>query len=140
MCSYAKYVHKSYHQNITAIKRGGFFMAIYLDNQTRPVLKRLLKKRLEASPKDFVTERILGAVEADERRLEEMGDCNHEPGNYIGEKNCCSKCGSFYSPGMGEGWTLTDKEVNLNELKKDLEALVADVQQPSLLDGEPSKS
>lgn len=82
-------------------------MALYLDNQTRPVLKRLLQKRLLDYPKDFVSERLLKAVEADENRLQEISICEHESAKYTGKKTCCAKCGSFYGPGMGFSWNKT---------------------------------
>lgn len=80
-------------------------MPIYLDNQTRPVLKRLLEKRMKESPKDFVSERILRAVEADERRLESITNCEHEVGEFTGHKTCCVKCGAYFEPGMGFSWS-----------------------------------
>lgn len=81
----------------------GFFMAIYLDEQTRPYLERLLKNIKET---DFIGKRIQGMLEADAKRLDEISKCEHISGEYIGHKTCCTKCGSFFEPGMGQSWTL----------------------------------
>lgn len=78
-----------------------FFMAIYLDNQTGPVLKRLLEKRLVESPKDFVTQRLLDMVISDDKRKEDIGNCEHEKGKRFSQETLCIKCGSYYEPGMG---------------------------------------
>lgn len=79
-------------------------MAIYLDQQTRPVLKRIIKKWQEAHPKDFVADRIMGSIITDEKRLEEIAFCQHTIARYVGKKTCCSKCGAYYNPGMGFDW------------------------------------
>lgn len=84
-------------------------MPIYLDEQTRPELKRILDKWIETHPTDFIAERLQKALEADNFRLQVIRDCKHEPGVYAGEKACCVHCGANYEPGMGEHWSLTEK-------------------------------
>lgn len=81
-------------------------MAIYLDDQTRPVYTRILKKWIIEHPKDFVAERLWKGLESDNKRLEEISHCEHIKGEYTGEQSCCSKCGSFFDPCMGQHWTL----------------------------------
>lgn len=84
-------------------------MAIYLDEQTRPYLERLINKQVEKSDKDFVAKRIKSALETDAARLDGISKCDHSFGKYIGEKDCCAKCGAF-DVGMGESWTLVQPE------------------------------
>lgn len=67
-----------------------------------------MKKWIEEHPKDFVAERIQGSLETDAARIKVIAECEHVKGQYVGEKTCCAKCGSFYEPGMGQGWTLTE--------------------------------
>jgi hypothetical protein len=90
-------------------------MPIYLDQQTRPTLERIINKWIESHPTDFVAERIKGSLEADAARLERMAKCQHTTARYVGEKTCCRNCESVYLPGMGESWTfdheLTDAEI-----------------------------
>ena len=94
-------------------------MAIYLDEQTRPALTRIIKKWREEHPKDFVADRIQKALDSDLKRLDGIASCEHRRGKYIGEQNCCIKCGSYYEPGMGQHFTLqvnvssSDRESNL---------------------------
>lgn len=85
--------------------RGEITMAIYLDEQTRPVMERIIKKWLEDHPKDFVAERIQGSLETDANRLKGIAECEHIEGEYVGHKTCCTKCGSLYKPGMCQSWT-----------------------------------
>ena len=61
---------------------------------------------MEASPKDFVSERILKAVIADEERLQRLAECKHEEAKYLGHKTCCSKCGANFKKGHGFEWSL----------------------------------
>ena len=81
-------------------------MAIYLDEQTRPVLERIIKKWREEHPKDFVADRIQGALESDAAQLKFRTDCEHIDGEYVGHKTCCTKCGAFHEVGMGQSWKL----------------------------------
>lgn len=89
-------------------------MAIYLDDQTRPYLERLIKKAVEHSEKDFVAGRLQKMLEGDRERLQGITECKHKYAEYLGFKECCSKCGAF-GIGMGEEWsfsnTLTKKEI-----------------------------
>jgi len=80
-------------------------MAIYLDQQTRPYLERLIKNQIIKSDKDFIAKRIMSMLETDQKRLDGIRDCKHEFAKYIGEKTCCVHCGT-YDDGMGESWTL----------------------------------
>lgn len=80
-------------------------MAIYLDEQTRPYLERLIKKRVEKSDKDFIAERIDKMLVADQERLNSIRECSHITGTYSGKKTCCTKCGSSPKGGRTE-WTL----------------------------------
>lgn len=70
-------------------------MAIYLDEQTRPYLERIIKKQVEASDKDFIAKRIDDMLKSDRQRIEDIGNCKHIYEDYIGEKNSCSKCGTY---------------------------------------------
>lgn len=79
-------------------------MAIYLDEQTRPSLTRIVKKWVEEHPKDFVADRIKKYLDSDASRLEEISRCQHTTARYVGFRKCCGKCGSFYEKGMGESW------------------------------------
>lgn len=98
-------------------------MPIYLDEQTRPVLNRIIDKWLIEHPKDFVADRIKGALDSDARRLEMIGTCQHTSARYVGEKTCCRECGAFYLPGMGEGWTFEHEltEAEIKALSKQVE-------------------
>jgi hypothetical protein len=89
---------------------GCFFMPIYLDEQTRPVLESIIKKWIELHPKDFVAERIQKSLASDQARLDSISQCQHTTARYVGTKTCCAKCGSFYEPGMGEKWSLEKTE------------------------------
>jgi hypothetical protein len=79
---------------------------IFLDDQTRPYIERLIKKQIEASDKDFIAKRLWKMLESDRERLETIGKCQHKPASYTGHKTCCVYCGSNYEEGMGEDWTL----------------------------------
>ena len=76
-------------------------MALYLDEQTRPYLKKLLK---DVKENDWIGQRLQKMVEADTMRLSDISECDHIPTEYIGKKTCCGKCGSFFQTGMGEEW------------------------------------
>jgi hypothetical protein len=77
-------------------------MAIYLDQQTRPYLEKLIATR-----QDFIAKRIQETLKADHERLDGIHNCEHVFGKYLGEKECCTKCGT-YDVGMGESWTLKE--------------------------------
>ena len=81
-------------------------MALYLDDQTGPVLKCLLETRLKESPKDFVSKRLLDAVNADDNRKIGISDCKHVEGEYVGKKTCCVKCEGNFKVGHGISWSL----------------------------------
>jgi hypothetical protein len=70
-------------------------MAIYLDQQTRPYLERLIKKQIEKSEKDFIAVRIKDMLETDRRRIENCEKCDHEYIEYVGERISCCKCDDF---------------------------------------------
>lgn len=76
-------------------------MAIYLDDLDRKYIENLLKKQT-----DFIGKRLLGKVLADNERLEKIGQCQHEAGTFVGKKTCCTKCESYFEPGMGFSWSL----------------------------------
>lgn len=78
-------------------------MAIYLDDQTRPYLERLVKNIKDT---DFIGKRVQGLLKADRERLEQMATCEHIEAEGRGKKTCCLKCGSYYQVGMGEEWEL----------------------------------
>lgn len=82
-------------------------MAIYLDEQTRPYLERLVKNIKET---DFIGKRVQKMLEADRERLNLLGSCDRVEGSYTGHKECCAKCGAFYKTGMGESWILEEKK------------------------------
>jgi hypothetical protein len=70
----------------------GFFMAIYLDEQTGPVLKMLLKRELKRLPSNFVADRLLKMVEADDLRKETISKCEHDYQPMYGFHAICPKC------------------------------------------------
>ena len=61
---------------------------------------------METHKTDFITERILKSLEADQARLDNIAQCEHIKASYVGHKTCCGKCESLYEPGMGESWSL----------------------------------
>ena len=77
-------------------------MAIYLLPEETKYLKDLLEKQ----PKWWVKDKLIEKIEDDQFRRGEMAVCNHSKAEYVGEKTCCSKCGSFYEPGMKVTWQL----------------------------------
>jgi hypothetical protein len=81
-------------------------MAIYLDDQTRGYLERMFK---EVDKKDSIGKRIRQALKDDAHRLDKMANCEHVAGEYVGKKTCCTKCESFFEPGMGETWTYVQR-------------------------------
>ena len=78
-------------------------MALYLDDQTRPWLERVVKNIKDT---DFIGKRLQKMLEADRERLETMGKCEHSRAEYTGKKTCCGKCGSLYEVGMGVTWKI----------------------------------
>ena len=78
-------------------------MALYLDQQTGPTLKRILEKWIESHPSDFIAPRILDSIESDDKRKQEIADCKHKYSHYSGKKDCCNRCGN-YAEGMGFEW------------------------------------
>lgn len=73
----------------------GANMAIYLDEQTGPELKRLLKKEIELHPKNFIAPRLLKMVESDDKRKETIKTCEHSYQPMFGFHDKCSKCGGL---------------------------------------------
>jgi len=67
-------------------------MAIYLDEQTRPYLERLIEKQIEKSDKDFIAKRIEGMLSGDRERINEISNCHHKYGEYIGRSISCQFC------------------------------------------------
>lgn len=67
---------------------------IFLDEQTGPELKRLLKKEIELHPKNFIVPRILKSIEADDARKQKIADCpKHDWNPMTGIKTVCNLCG-----------------------------------------------
>lgn len=91
-------------------------MAIYLDEQTRPYLERLIKKAVEISDKDFVAKRLQGMLQSDKERLENIASCEHSFGEYIGQQQMCTKC-LTHNVGMGTSWTFK-KKLSKKEIEK----------------------
>lgn len=90
-------------------------MALYLDEQTRPYLERLIKKAVEKSDKDFIAKRLQGMLKTDQARLDDIANCEHKYGEYVGKEQRCMKCGT-HDVGMGTEWKL-DKELTEDEIK-----------------------
>lgn len=65
---------------------------IFLDEQTGPELKRLLKKEIELHPKNFIAPRILKSIEADDKRKQIISTCEHEYSPMYGFHDKCNKC------------------------------------------------
>jgi hypothetical protein len=76
-------------------------MAIYLDQQTRPYLERLIRNQIIKSDKDFIAKRIMSMLESEEKTIKEMSECEHEFVEYVGSRISCCKCNSFQE----ERWT-----------------------------------
>jgi len=76
-------------------------MAIYLDEQVGPHLKYLLQKQLKNSPKDFVADRLLKMVEADDERKKKIALCDHQWNEMTGHHVQCDKCQCLLN---GEEW------------------------------------
>jgi hypothetical protein len=70
-------------------------MAIYLDEQVGPYLKYLLQKKLKDSPKDFVAERLLKMVIADDERKAKIASCPHRYQPMYGFHEICPDCGGL---------------------------------------------
>jgi len=101
-------------------------MAIYLDEQTGPELKRLLKKEIELHPKNFIAPRLLKMVEQDDKRKETIKNCEHEYSPMYGFHDKCNKC-SGLSNGA-EIWTnnpVTQKDIDFIRRKADTTADVS---------------
>lgn len=80
-------------------------MAIYLDEQTLPYLKRKFKDVAES---DFIGKRVQKLLEDEEARLDKIEACEHHEAEYIGRKRCCGKCQSFFVAGQHETWANID--------------------------------
>lgn len=75
-------------------------MALYLTQPERDIIKKAV------SGIDWhVHKSILSKIEADEEQIKTRKNCEHIHGSYNGKKECCTKCGSFFVPGMGFAWT-----------------------------------
>ena len=72
-----------------------FFMAIYLDEQTGPMLKTLLKRELLRLPSNFVADRLLKMVISDDERKAKISSCEHDWNPMTGHKTQCNKCGGL---------------------------------------------
>lgn len=70
-------------------------MAIYLDQQTGPMLKQLLKRELIRLPSNFVAERLLKMVISDDERKATIASCEHDWNPMTGHKTQCNKCGGI---------------------------------------------
>lgn len=67
-------------------------MAIFLDEQTGPMLKQLLKRELKRLPSNFVADRLLKMVEADDERKQKILTCTHQWNKMTGHKTQCDFC------------------------------------------------
>lgn len=76
-------------------------MVLYLDNQTRPYLERLVKNIKET---DFIGKRLQGMLEADRERLETISTCAHKQGKYKGTRIGCVHCEQISK----QSWVLQD--------------------------------
>ena len=104
----------------------GFFMAIYLDEQTGTELKRLLKKEIELHPKNFIAPRLLKMVESDDQRKENIKNCEHSYQPMFGFHDKCNKCTSLSNG--AEIWTkdpITIEDIDFIRRKADTEADVS---------------
>ena len=81
-------------------------MAIYLDEQVGPMLKQLLKRELLRLPSNFVAERLLKMVVADDERKAKIASCTHEYIPLVGHREECNVCGGL-KDGFEE-WTNED--------------------------------
>lgn len=81
---------------------------IILEPRDRDYVIELIRKHPSGKPWD--DKRILGKFEDDVAEKERMAICEHLPGSYIGKKDCCVKCGSFYESGMGFSWEVNKEQ------------------------------
>ena len=66
---------------------------IFLDGQTGTYLHTLLKKQLEKNPADWIAKRLLGKVQEDDERKQQMKDCTeHDWNPMTGHHTQCNKC------------------------------------------------
>ena len=86
---------------------------MYFNKQQRDYLKLKLSKILDS---DFIGKNILKEIKSFEGRQAEIEACQHEDGDYIGEKRCCTKCGATATKGNYEKWTLKSFKAELKKL------------------------
>lgn len=94
-------------------------MAIYLDEQTGPVLKMLLKREIKRLPTNFVADRLLKMVESDDQRKLKISSCDHVFQTLYGFHEQCNKC-----YGLKDGYEIWVNE----ELKSTLQPKGSQVQ------------
>jgi hypothetical protein len=73
-------------------------MNISIDNQTAEYLLNKLK-----NDKWWMAEKIKDQIKSGFKKQEEVKNCKHRIGEFIGFKTCCEKCGTF-KKGMGFSW------------------------------------
>ena len=78
-------------------------MAIILDDIEREYLLDFLKKYPSSW---WPHQKIIEKIESEIDEKKKITNCPHEKGKYKGEKECCTKCGTFYDPGMGFSWEI----------------------------------
>lgn len=77
-------------------------MKIYLNEYTKPYLKRLLRNITDT---DFVGKMLQDEIEMDDIREKKVADCEHVTGEFVGVKKCCEKCSAMVEKGHMESWT-----------------------------------
>lgn len=65
--------------------------------------KDYLIQLLNKQPENWIRDQVVLKIEYDDDRIETIRKCNHTFSKYLGQKECCSKCGAF-DVGMGEKW------------------------------------
>lgn len=80
-----------------------------LDQHTRPYLERRGK---DVKDTDCIGQRIQKMLEADKERRAVIAKCDHTPSSSTSKKTCCGRCRAFFLPGMGEQWTVDQKQAD----------------------------
>jgi len=75
-------------------------MNISIDDQTADFLLLTLKGNTW-----WPAVKVTDAINKEKVEQKIRAECKHEPGEYIGKKNCCVICGGL-SEWEGESWTL----------------------------------
>jgi hypothetical protein len=86
-------------------------MKISLTNEEAEIVRDSMKfvKYDKLDPQRYYDAKlVVGKIKSGFETQEEIKNCKHEFGEYVGDKTCCVKCQGRIK-GMGETWTLKEK-------------------------------